>query len=126
MHAFGCRVLHAEMAIVTPQSPSHASVRTPTVLAPLNVADHDRRYLLAQQANKQQITRHARAQAQQEDVAQMDMQDTAEEHDRVTDAGETGGYQAPAPVAFGPGPGVRAVREPGQAWYTTTPASSWS
>ena len=41
VHAFRGRVLYAEMALLTRQSPpSHASVRMPSVLAPGNVTDH--------------------------------------------------------------------------------------
>ncbi len=47
-----------------------------------------------QQANQQHIARHARAQAKQENVAEVEMQGAANEHDWVTDVGQTGGGQA--------------------------------
>jgi len=50
------------------------------------------------------MARHARAQAKQKNIAEVEMQDTANEHDWVTNIGETGGGQAPATVALGPGP----------------------
>src|SRR4030095_11314456 len=64
----------------------------------------DRRNLPPQQANQQHVAYHARAQAKQENVAEVEMQDTANEHDWITNIGEPGGGQAPATVAFGPSP----------------------
>jgi hypothetical protein len=47
----------------------------------------DRKRLPTQHANQQHIARHTRAQAKQENIAEVEMQDAANEHDGVTNIG---------------------------------------